>query len=145
MRVVTREIILWRDLLQVTKTRVPAHVELWGNAFPADITQRTGVIVAGTLEGLPIVVRPDGRTHFLHLGLMKFQGRLQNSGFVENSGDLAIEKVIENLSKWGLQQCRGLGKTKRGHGMPQVGVCSVGYARQESFEVIDVDFVFKAA
>ena len=103
MRVVTREIIIRHDLLQVTKTCVPAHVNFWGDWLPTDITQRPGEVVAGTLEGIPIIVRLDGRAHVLHPGLMKFQGRLQNGGFMEDSNDLAIEKVIEDVSKRGLQ------------------------------------------
>ena len=103
MRVVTREIIIGHDLLQITKTCMAAHVDFWGDALPADITQRSGEVVAGTLEGIPIIVCFDGIAHILHPGLMKFQRSLQGKGFMEDSNGLAIEKVVKDVSKGGLQ------------------------------------------
>ena len=50
-----------------------------------------------------MIVCFDGIAHILHPRLMKFHCSLQLRSLMEHAGHLAIEKVIENVSKGGLQ------------------------------------------
>ena len=77
---------------------MPAHIDLWGDGIIANPTYWPGKVVAGTLKGLPKIMCFDGMAHILHQGLMKFQRSLQGSGFMENAGNLAIEKVVKDVS-----------------------------------------------
>ena len=81
---------------------MPVHIELWGDVFhtkPAWL----GEVREGKLKGLPKIMRFDGIAHFLHPRLMKFHCSLQLRGLMEYADNLAMEKVVKNVSQGGNQ------------------------------------------
>ena len=82
---------------------MPTHIELGGDGLLANPTCRHGKVITGTLKGLPKIMCFDRMAHILHPGLMKFQHSLQCSGFMEDSSYLAMDKVVKDVSKGGLQ------------------------------------------
>ena len=99
-----------QPLLQFTKTHMPVQIEFWGDGFPTTPAYLREV-GEGKLKGLPKIMRFDGITHILHSGLMKFHCRLQLRGLMKYADNLAIEKVVKNVSKGGVQN--------HGHGYTQ--------------------------
>ena len=87
---------------------VTPPIKLGGNGVP------TKLAVNGEWQVLPIVhpmvMGFNGMTHFLHLGLMKFQRSLQLRGLMKHAGQLAIDKVVKSVVKGGVQ---GHGYTPR--------------------------------
>ena len=77
----------------------------------------------------------DGIAHSLHPGLMKFHCSLQLRGLMEHTGHLTIEKVVEYVSKRGLQS--------HGHGYTRADVCSVDHVLPLEKGFKDVDVVLK--
>ena len=78
--------------------------------------------------GHPMVMGFDGMAHLLHLGLIKFHRSLQLRGLMNYMGHLAIEKVVKNVVKGGVQ-IHGQGYTQEWRFVQLVTLALVGRPR----------------
>ena len=79
---------------------MPVHIELWGDVFPTKPAW-LGEVREGKFKGLPKIMRFDGIAHILHPRLIKFHCSLQLRGLMEYADNLAMKKVVKNVSQGG--------------------------------------------
>ena len=101
---------------------MPVHRKLWGDVLPTKPAW-LGEVREGKLKGLPKIMCFNGITHILHPRLIKFHCSLQLRGLMKHADNLAMEKVVKNVSQRGNQG----GLRIHSHGYTRVALCSVGY------------------